>query len=300
MGTTWSVRMIVDEARRTARLAAMIQSALDEIVREMSQWEADSDLSRFNRAPAGTWVALPDCFAAVVAEALAIAEWSEGAFDPTVGAATEAWGFGAKPIACLPDPTTVIVARNRAGWERLAFDHETKRLLQPGGIELDLCAIAKGFGVDRVAQVLRFADVQSFLVEVGGELRARGLKSDLQPWWVELEAPEDATLPPLRVALSGWSAATSGHTRRFHDLGGTRIGHSIDPASGWPVAGTIESVTVLARTAMRADALTTALMVLGEEALPFATRHDIPARIVRRDGKHASEELTPAFARMLD
>ena len=222
MGTGWSALAVVDTANRQAELECGVQAALDAVVAEMSQWEPDSDIARFNRAPAGSWQTLPRGFAAVMAEALAIAELSDGAFDPTIGQASELWGFGSTPIADLPTRDALEGTLAHSGWQRLTFDAQASRLRQPGGLALDLSGIAKGFGADRAGAALRQLGVTAFLVDVGGELLGCGVKPGMQPWWVELENPPGAALAPFRIALHGLAIATSGDYRRYHDLPGKR------------------------------------------------------------------------------
>jgi thiamine biosynthesis lipoprotein len=300
MGTGWSVLAVVDSVDRQAELERGVQAALDSVVAEMSQWEPDSDISRFNRASPGTWQTLPPDFAKVMAEALAIAELSGGAFDPAIGQASELWGFGASAIADLPRRDTLDEAMSRSGWRSLAFDAEAARLRQPGGLSLDLSGIAKGFGADRAGEALRQSGAKAFLVDVGGELLGYGMKPGMQPWWVELENPPGAMFAPFRVALHGLAIATSGDYRRYHDLPGKRLSHSLDPFTAAPVQNGIASVSVLARTAMRADALATTLTVMGDRSRAFADQHGIAARIVQRDGNTFTEELTDALAAMIE
>src|SRR5690606_36033705 len=135
-------------------------------VRQMSTWEADSDISRYNRADAGAWLAIPDGFQVVLACALDIAAASDGAFDPAVGALVGLWGFGADARAgqALPDAAQVRAARERGGWRRIELDLQARRVRQPGGLRLDLSAIAKGHGVDLVAAQLREAGIAGALV----------------------------------------------------------------------------------------------------------------------------------------
>ncbi len=188
MGTTWSVKLVAPPTASAEALTAMVQRELDAVVAQMSPWEAGSDLSRYNRALAGTWTALPAAFAQVLACALDVAERTAGAFDPTLGALVDLWGFGPRPFTGgPPDPAAVAAARDATGWRRLVLDGD--RLFQPGGLHLDLNGIAKGFAVDQVAAALDRAGARSYLVEVGGELRGTGAKPDGQPWWVELERP---------------------------------------------------------------------------------------------------------------
>jgi FAD:protein FMN transferase len=295
------VKLIAPPTARPEALTAMVQEALDGVVREMSPWEPDSDLSRYNRAAAGTWTALPAAFAEVLRCALDIAEATDGAFDPTLGSLVDLWGFGPRPFSGAPPETAAIAEMRQAtGWRRLTLDGD--RLLQPGGLQLDLNGIAKGFAVDQVAAALDRAGARSYLVEVGGELRGTGAKPDGQPWWVELERPPLAH-DGLRtlVALHSLSVATSGDYRRFFEHDGRRYAHTLDPATAAPVAHATASVTVLAEHCMRADAYATALTVTPPNAaLAFATTHGLAALILA-EGPHGLEErLSPALAAMLD
>jgi thiamine biosynthesis lipoprotein len=301
MGTTWSVKLVAQPAADVQGLAAMVQRALDAVVAQMSLWEPLSDLSRYNRSAAGSWTRLPADMAAVVRRAIAVAEATHGAFDPTLGALTDLWGFGPRPFPGEPPPReATLAALGSSGWKRLVLDGDA--LFQPGSLRLDLNGIAKGFGVDQAAQALERAGVRSYLVEVGGELRGTGAKPDGQPWWVELERPPTANdALQTVVALHGLSVATSGDYRRFFDHDGRRYAHTLDPASGAPGDHGVVSVTVLARTCMDADAWATALTVMGPEAaLAFATAHDLPALIVSRAAKGLEERLSPALLAMLD
>lgn len=306
MGTTWSVKLIAQPAADGPGLTAMVQRALDAVVAQMSPWEPLSALCRYNRAPAGNWMTLPAGMAAVVRRAIQIAEATNGAFDPTLGALTDLWGFGPRPFAGQPPSREAVeTAREAGGWTRLTLDGDA--LFQPGGLRLDLNGIAKGFGVDQAADALERAGVKSYLVEVGGELRGAGAKPDGQPWWVELErAPAANDTLRTIVALHGLSIATSGDYRRFFDHDGRRYAHTLDPVSGAPSDRGMLSVTVLAETCMDADAWATALTVMGPEAaLGFATSHDLPALIVSRSGPKAEtggleERLSPALTAMLD
>jgi thiamine biosynthesis lipoprotein len=311
MGTSWSVRVAGPRALALAPLAQAIQQELDLVVAQMSPWEPGSDISRFNQAPAGSWQALPEAFAEVLACALQVAQDSDGACDPGAGALVDAWGFGPRlrhdePGFAPPDEAAVQAARAVSGWQRLQTGALGVR--QPGGLRLDLSAIAKGYAVDRVVQRLaRSFGLDDVLVEVGGELRGEGVKPDGQPWWVALEpVPRwhdggwqlGADQPPTRVALHGLAIATSGDHRRFFTRDDRRYPHTIDPRTGRPIDHGVAVVTVLDASCMRADALSTALTVLGPQAgLPWAAQRGIAAVFVTRrvDGE-LDEHVTPAFA----
>ena len=294
MGTTWSVRFIGPSGLRLAAIEAAIVRACDAVIAQMSGWDAASDLSRFNRAPAGTVRPLPDDFATVLDAALKIAAASGGAYDPSAGALVALWGFGPSGETALAlrhddpafrAPSPQDCARVHCGWDALPWDGARRTLTQAGGVALDLSAIAKGFAVDRVSELLGALGLRDHLVEIGGELRGAGLKPDGQPWWVDLEPPAaDCGLAPLRIALHGLSVATSGDYRKcFVDATGQWRSHTIDPRTRRPVEHGLASVTVVHDSAMAADGWSTALMVLGpNEGLALADRLGLAARLVRR------------------
>ena len=301
MGTTWSVKAVLPATTDLAALEAMVQRALDAVVAEMSPWEPLSDLSRYNRAAPGSWTTLPAATATVLRRAIEVAEQTNGAFDPTLGALTDLWGFGPRPFSGGPPLAADIgPLRDAGGWKRLTLDGDA--LFQPGALRLDLNGIAKGFGVDQAAAALDRAQVKSYLVEVGGELRGVGAKPDGQPWWVELERPPTANdAEQTLVALHDLAVATSGDYRRFFDHDGRRYAHTLDPATGAPTTNATVSVTVLAKDCMSADAWATALTVMPPDAaLAFAAAHDLAALIVSRGPGGLEERLSPALQAMLD
>ncbi|WP_303638215.1 FAD:protein FMN transferase [Stenotrophomonas tuberculopleuritidis] len=304
MGTTWSVSLVVPRQRDLHPLHAGIQARLDDVVAQMSTWEAGSDLSRYNRAEAGRWCALPAETRQVLACAQAIAAASDGAFDPTVGPLVALWGFGAHAgERHLPDAVTLQATRERCGWQRLQWQEGA--LLQPGGLELDLSAIAKGFGVDHVASWLRAQGIAAALIEVGGELAGYGRKPDGQPWRVLVEsAPEEdahSATPPRVLALDGRAVATSGDRWHQYQAGGETYSHSLDPRTGRPVRQVAAAVTVVADDAMHADAWATALTVLGREhGMALAEREGLAARYLQRTADGPREFLSSAFQQLLD
>ncbi|MCC7095762.1 MAG: FAD:protein FMN transferase [Thermomonas sp.] len=298
MGTTWSVRL---DAARDADLRVLhvgIEAQLALVVAQMSTWEPNSDISRFNRSEAGHWQQIPLEFSQVLTCALEIAAASDGAFDPTIGTLVAAWGFGPHAHREAPDAAALDHARERTGWQRLAFD-ANYRLLQPGGLQLDLSAIAKGFAADRVATHLCSAGIPGALVEVGGELVGYGRKADGTAWHVLVEAgpeEEDHALEPRVLALDGIAVASSGDRWHHHTRGGRRCTHTIDPRSGEPVMHAPVAVTVVAGDAMHADAWATALSVLGVEAgHTLAQRLGLAARFLWREGNALEECMSDPF-----
>ncbi|HMO74854.1 MAG TPA: FAD:protein FMN transferase [Sphingopyxis sp.] len=288
MGTVWTLQAVAPPAN----VAAGVQAALDRVVAQMSQWERDSDLSRFNREKPGEWRAVPEEFAHVVAAALDIAEASSGAFDPALGDISEAWGFGASgPTNGLPDTPPAAAGR------QIDLDTATGRIRRSEGARLDLSGIAKGYGVDLAAEWLLANGARHFLIEVGGELRGEGIRPDGQPWWVDAETPPSWRSAGWRIALHDLSVATSGDYRRGFEADGRRYSHSFDPRTGRPIANGVRSVTVLHRSCMMADGWATALTVLGADAgIALADARGLAACILANGREHVSR----AWAAMLD
>lgn len=304
MGTSWSVRVVLDHARAVADLRQGLQQQLDAVVAEMSHWEAGSNLGRFNRAPAGSWHALPPAFFDVLSYALDVCRASGGACGPCAGALVNLWGFGPdkrfdQPGFTPPDAAAIAAAR---ALPAVVLEREGRRAFQPGGVQLDLSAVAKGYGVDRLSHYLKAQGLPHHLVEVGGELRGAGMKPDGQPWWTMLEQVPGAALPEMALALHGLSVATSGDYRRYFFHDGRRHAHTIDPRSGGPIANDLASVTVVHPQCMGADAWSTALTVLGSEAgMQLAERQGLAARFVVRGADGAfTEHLTGPLRGMLD
>lgn len=288
MGTSWSLQAVSPPPATVYG----VQAALDLVVGQMSQWETESDLSRFNRAEPGRWHAVPGELAHVVGAALAIARASDGAFDAGLGRLTDAWGFGsAGPVGQVPDMAGAATTRT------IDFDPATRSIRRSGAAALDLSGIAKGYGVDLVAEWLLDTGVRHFLLEVGGELRGEGIRPDGQPWWVDVEMPPSSSVPSWRIALHDLSVATSGNYRRGFDVGGRRYSHSFDPETGRPIVSNVSSVTVLHRECVMADGWATALTVLGPEAgIALADAQGLAACIVAGDREYISR----AWRDMLD
>jgi thiamine biosynthesis lipoprotein len=306
MGTRWSAHLLVPPGVRS-NLGERMQRELDGIVGEMSHWEPDSVLGRYNRAPAGSWHALPPRFVDVLDYALQVAAASGGAYDPFAGALVNLWGFGPErrydqPGFYAPAPAAVGATLARRGSLRPAFDPAGRRLLQPGGALLDLSSVAKGYAVDRLAWCLEQHGVGHYLVEIGGELRGAGMKPDGQPWWVTLEGVPGMDSPATATvaALHGLSIATSGDYRRCFEHGPLRASHTLDPRSGYPIANEVASCTVLHPSCMAADALSTAITVLGVDAgLAFAEERDLAARLLLRRPGGLEERSSTAYRAML-
>ncbi|API60726.1 thiamine biosynthesis protein ApbE [Tardibacter chloracetimidivorans] len=299
MGTSWSARLVRPAFVPLAAVRDLIQQSLDGVVSEMSHWEPESQLSRFNKAVPGEWRDLPPGFFDVLCCALEVAEASDGAYDPTIGTLVDLWGFGPAPARQdAPSPHEIAAAMRSGGWQRLEIDRKARRARQPGGCRLDFSAIAKGHGVDRAADALKRLGLRHFLIEIGGELRGEGVKPDGSPWWVALERPSNATCEEILVALHGLSVATSGDYRRYFEADGRRYAHSIDPRTGWPLDNKAASVSVIHQSCMKADVHATAITIAGpDQGMAYAERLGLAALIVLTTGE---ERISPALAAMLD
>jgi len=288
MGTTWSVQWR-GEAEPQA-LRAAIEQRLAALNAQMSTWDPDSVLSRFNAGPAGRWWPLPPELAEVLAAALAIGRASGGALDVTVGPLVRLWGFGPDGrIAAPPGRQAIAAARAATGLDLIELRRSPPALRKHDpATEVDLSAIAKGYAVDALAGLLAARGLEAYLVEIGGEVRAAGSKPGGEPWRVAIEQPRPggAGAAPRVVPLTGGAVATSGGYRNFFEAGGRRYSHTIDPATGRPVDHDLAAVSVLAETCMRADAWATALLVQGPAAGPrTAERLGLAALfMIRRDG----------------
>lgn len=289
MGTGWKLKALVPRSVKPARIETLLQSAFRTVISQMSQWEPASLLSRYNAALAGTRFSLPPQFAIVLDCALGIARASGGAFDPTLGGLSEQWGFGVRDFVAGSPPNSGAQNAGAGNCELLqqCMDHD--ELVQPGGLKLDFSGIAKGFAVDLGLSMLAREGVHHALLEVGGEVKGVGLSSRGTPWWVDLEREAGSRAAPSRIGLSGWAAATTGHWHRRRSASGISWSHTLDPGTRRPVSDDIRSVSVLHRGCMQADALATAIAVLGiEEGIAFADQHGVPAEIVTRAGARGS------------
>jgi len=267
LGTAWRAEIVLREVPDPARvegLRAGIEAVLDRIDRGMSTWREDSEIERFNRGGDAN-AAFSAETRRVVSAALDVARESGGAFDPTVGPLVALWGFGAHAATREPEEGELARVRRRVGWRNLEWDESGGLLRRVPGVELDLSAIAKGYAVDVVIAELGAARPSGLLVEIGGEVRTSGTKPNGVPWRVGIRHPDAEALDEI-LELRGVALATSGDYRQQRLVDGRWVTHVIDPRTGRPVDRGVASASVIAPTCMEADAVATALMVLGPEA----------------------------------
>lgn len=302
MGTSWTLKVAWGNAAAIpdAVVRDAVQAALEGVDRRMSLYRPDSELSAFNRHPSGRPFEASADLARVLGAAAEISDWSAGAFDVTVAPLVQAWGFGAEPRRGVP-PRAVIVAEQReVGYRGIRVDAPRGAVTKAsGGIQADLGGIAKGYGLDAAAAELDALGVASYMLEVGGEVRTRGVNGVGLPWRIGVEQPDASPRRArLVVPLSGLSMATSGDYRTFFEQDGRRYSHALDPRRGRPVEHELCSVTVVAGDCMRADALATALIVLGpERGAALAESAGIAAYFVTRTAPGRYRDgMTRAFA----
>jgi len=301
MGTSYSVKIAgrTLSASRTEALHADIQSAFDGVDDGMTLYRATSELRRFNAHPAGA-VAVSDDFLTVLRAARETASWSNGAFDPTVAPLVDAWGFGGAPRAGLPSDSAIAQHREAVGFGGLTVAPAQRAVFKDhDALAVDFGGIAKGYGVDQVARTLTAQGFEDFMIEAGGEVRTAGRNAAGHPWAIGIEQPEAWPQHARHVVgLSGRAMATSGDYRNVIDHDGQRYTHEIDPRTGRPIARGLASVTVVADDAMQADALATALIVMGPaQGLAHAERDGIAALFILRDGDGTlTDSPTAAFA----
>jgi thiamine biosynthesis lipoprotein len=282
MGSRWTARLDCDDAL-AATLTQACAEAVEAVEQATSNWRATSDLMRFNAAPEGEWVALPRHLLNVLEKAEEIGRASGGVFDVGVGALVQAWGFG--PAQGQADPAAISLD---------TLEREGTHARKTAALTLDLSGIAKGYGVDVLAQVLADHGVTGALCGLDGELVALGLRPDGQPWAVALEQPDAARRSGRSmIELTDRAIATSGSYRHFVTVGKLRVSHTMNPRTGGPAVGPLVSVSVLHDTCMEADAWATVLMVLGEVAGPeFARAQGLQAIFLAEAGGEVTETLT--------
>jgi thiamine biosynthesis lipoprotein len=264
MGTYYSI--VIDGAAEPARdeIQVRIDACLADINRQMSTWDPNSEISEFNKSEGTEWFSVSPEFAMVVAESLRVHKLTNGAFDPTVAPLIDLWGFGAKRPKTFPKQEEIDAAKSKTGMQYVETQSEPPAIRRTrAGITLNLSAIAKGHGVDRVSELLTSLGYPSHVVDIGGEDRTGIAKSNGEKWRLGVESPFGELQRVIECTAQ--SVATSGDYRNYFEINGVRYSHAIDPTTGRPVVKPPASVSVLSDSCMTADALATGLMVMGTE-----------------------------------
>jgi thiamine biosynthesis lipoprotein len=306
MGTTYTVKVVTQgplgasSAPKQEQVQQVIEERLADVDEKMSTYRPTSELSRFNRSRATEPFPVSAETLEVFAEAQRISAATGGAFDITVGPLVNAWGFGPDGPSNIPSEDDLAALRNSVGYTKLIIDPTagTARKTDPA-LYVDLSSVAKGYAVDRVAELLEELDLPNYLVEIGGEVRVNGHNAENAPWQVGIQKPVDDELKPFRiVALTSGAIASSGDYQNYYMKGDQRISHIIDPRTGHPVPSELASVSVIEDRCAVADAWATALTVLGpEDGLRAADEHGMAVLfILRTSGGAFTEHPSTVFA----
>ncbi|MDP6190547.1 MAG: FAD:protein FMN transferase [Gammaproteobacteria bacterium] len=303
MGTSYTVKWLVVNESAEQAYPDQINALVRQIEESMSTYMDASDLSGLNGAPAGIWHSVPADMAALIGHAQTISQSTDGAFDITIGPVVDLWGFGPDPKPeTIPTADQLDALRPLVGYQQIAVRQDPPAVKKANTNAIDLSAIAKGYAVDRVAQWLQARGIAHFMVEIGGEIRTRGTKLEGQPWRIAIESPGQQARSVFEVVrVEDRALATSGNYRNYYEENGIRYAHTLDPKSLQPVRHKLASVTVMTDNAAEADALATALMVLGEDqGVAWAALHKVPAYfIIWQDDQFVSRQ-TAGFEQFIE
>ncbi len=303
MGTTYSIKVagVPKNEIDPNRIKSGIDLVLAEVNGQMSTYIEDSEISRFNRAGAGEWFAVSSQTAMVAAKAVEVSDKSGGAFDVTVGPLVELWGFGRKKRDVIPAEEDILKTLNLIGYRNLEFRIDSPALKKNiPALYCDLSAIAKGHGVDRVADYLEALGIDNYMVEIGGEIRTKGKNAKGESWKIGIASPSSSGGLQKIIHLNNTGMATSGDYRNYFEKDGVRYSHMINPRTGRPITHNLASVTILHPSCMEADAFATAISVLGlEEGYKLALKENLPAFFISREAEGFVEKMTPQFEALL-
>ena len=302
MGTTYTVRFH-GPVDADSDLQAAIDARLELVNDQMSTYQPNSEISRFNRSESTDWFECSANLVNVIEAAQRISNTTNGAFDATVGPLVNLWSFGPnKGERRVPSDDEILRVKQYVGSELLKSrtDPPAVRKQHPK-LQLDLSAIAKGFGVDQVAELLEARGIENYLVEIGGEVRTCGRKPDDSEWRIGIERPsESERVTQLAASIGNRSMATSGNYRNFFRVNGHRYGHTIDPRTGRSVQNSSASVSVVSDRCMTADGWATALMVLDQPAAyDLAVQQNLAALFIIATDGDFSVRQTPEFTRIV-
>lgn len=306
MGTYYAVKIPSSTLNSlyldTKQLQSSVDSLLDSINQKMSTYIEDSEISRFNHYQSTDWFPISKELRQVIESSIVISRKSGGTFDITVGPLVNLWGFGIENRNELI-PTDEEVKNRMAivGYKKISTNSEPSAIKKEiAEIFCDLSGIAKGFGVDKIAELLDSLNVENYLVDIGGEIKTKGKNHLRKPWKVGISTPDDKMGIQKVVLLENKSVATSGDYRNYFEKDGIRYSHTINPRTGRPIAHRLASVTVVHDSCMIADGLATAINVLGpQNGYEFALREELPVFMIVREQEGFIEKMTPKFKRYI-
>ena len=300
MGTSYNIKIVVpkNDSTNTTKLHADIKFLLNYVNSVASTYLDDSELSRFNHDAANRWMAASPDLVGLVDVSMQISRLSGGAFDITVGPLVNLWGFGPEhnPVD-VPSEKEIARRKKLVGYEYLQVRYDPPSLRKNiDSLYCDLSAIAKGWGVDKVAELLESQSFENYLVEIGGEIRAKGTNVKGSAWRIGVSSPRGAGGIDKVINVTNIGVATSGDYRNYFEKDGVRYSHTIDPRSGAPIQHELASVTVIHPSCMMADAFATAIDVLGpEDGLKLARENNLALFMILKSKEGFEEKMTPSF-----
>lgn len=300
MGTYYNIK--IRTLKEDNMLSQKIKQHMDELNRKMSVFDPKSEISRLNNAKAEEWIELSPEMSQVMKNAAKIWKMSNGAFDPTIGKLVDLWGFGSAVPQKTPSETEIKEVMKHTGFNKLKFaDNYTRVKKNNDAIYINLSAIAKGYGVDSITNLLEKEGYTDFIVEIGGEVVARGKRSeDDNGWKIGVVKPDENQGNAFVVTLKNLAVATSGDYRNYYYKDGKKYSHTISPKNGYPVEHNLASVTVFNNSCMEADALATAAMAMGEEkALQFANDNNLALVMFVRQNDESLKTLISTNAKKI-
>lgn len=302
MGGQYMVKAVVDDDTKLGGLNKNIKKTLDIVERQMTIWDDQSTLMKFNKTAPNLWFDLPKETADNFALALEIGNLTNGALDITLGPLVALWGFGPdKRPEQLPSETELNEVAKTIGHQYLEFDRKANKIRKKTNCIISLNAIAKGYGADLVASHLKLQNITNFMIEVAGEIVTSGVKIDGSKWRLAIEKPLVGVSDCQQVVeISNMAIATSGDYRKYFERDGLRYSHIIDTKTMLPIIHKLASVTIIDKRAARADALATAMLVMGEKhAYQFAVDHQIAAFFIIKNDDGFDVTFTSYMAQYL-
>ncbi len=300
MGTTYTIKLNIPETKIDRPvISTEINHRLDKINSQMSTYMETSALSLFNQSNTQDWEEIPPDLYTVIEESLRINKLSYHAFDVTIGPVVNLWGFGPKARSdIVPEESAIRAALDKVGSEYIHLRKEPYAIKKDKpNLTIDLSAIAKGYAVDVIADYLDDLGINNYMVEIGGEIKTKGINSGNKIWHIGIEKPlDDQRSVQMVITLNNIGMATSGDYRNYFEENGIRYSHTIDPSTGKPITHKLASVTVLHPSAMTADAMATALLVLGpNRGFELALKENLAALFIVHDKDNFTEIITPEF-----
>ncbi len=300
MGTTYSIKVVDNLSQHIDinNVNSKIDSILQVVNQQMSTYIPNSEISRFNRLASIDWFPISSNFYDVIVMAQEVSHLTDGAFDITVGPIIELWGFSEEIYQNNwqpPNDQEIKETIKSIGFRNIAVGKNSIKKVNPD-TKIDLNAIAKGYGVDVVFALLQSMKFTDILVEIGGEVRCAGFNKDGSSWRIGIDKPILDIIPGVElqtaISLDNKALATSGDYRNYFEYNGELYSHMINPITGYPIENNVASVSVTAPNCMTADAIATALMVMGKDGIELINSLDeVEAMIIIRTGENKFKSI---------